>query len=90
MYAADSLQYPVESAYWEWRNEFLEDSEEVWANDIPDIARKWDELKTEVQNLKVCKTKLPPLEKKPKAELPEPEEKETSYGINLIVFELKT
>ena len=88
-YQGSNFKLPVETAYWYWIEEFREDSKEAWKTDIPEIAEGWHELKSQVQRLKACGTRLPPIEKPPKKPPPEPEEKVSSYGINLFVVSIK-
>ncbi len=88
-YQGSPFKFPVEAAYSFWPQEFMEDSEDAWGEDIPGIAAKWYDLKTQVQKLKNCGTTLPPIEKPPKKPKPEPPPKVKEYGFNLFVVEFK-
>jgi len=89
VYQHPFFSQPVETSYWFWVQEFREDSEDAWKSSIPEIAAEWYELKSQVERLKTCGTKLPPIEEPPKKPPPEPEEKVKSYGINLFVVSIK-
>jgi len=88
-YSDSAFQYPLQASCVERVNEFQKESEKFWTDDIRRIYERWYKLKSKAQSVKTCKTRLPPIEKKPKPPLPKPEEKETTYSINLLVFKIE-
>ncbi len=88
-YPEGVFQFPLETGYSFWPEEYKEDSDDFWTYDLPGVVEKWYDLKTQAQNLKPCKTSLPPIKDPPKQPKPEPEKKVRSYGVNLFVVKFE-
>jgi hypothetical protein len=87
-YPAGVFQYPVETGYAQWIDDFTEDSTDFWEDDLPARLEQWHELKSQAQNLKGCPKRLPPLP--PKIKKPQPERKTTqAYGMDLLVVKFE-
>lgn len=86
-YVGTGFEFPVESGFSYWPEEYNEDSDEAWDENLPEIFQKWYELKTQVQNLKECGTRLPPPPEKPKRPRASPPERSKSYSISLFLVQ---